>query len=317
VDTYTRAFGEVPGFVKSKCFAPRRVTFAMIPSLHKALDKGGYELLRDAQGVIQDECHRAGGDQALHLLSLCTNATRWYGLSATPYDRADGTGFLVEGAFGPELCEVTQDDLIDAGRTVPAEVRVVPYYHPPYGFNDRTQWKTIQDRAITRNEARNSVLEEIGLVAAKPAIAFVSRKEHGHELTARLRERGMEVSYVDGTAPVCMRQDDANMLAKGRLDLIISTTVFAEGVNIPKLASVIICGGTKATTTIIQELGRGTRVTDGKDSFEVWDIADIGCGALEGQSNTRVRMYRKTGYPVHTVALEHGTVRVVRSRGKL
>ena len=90
-------------------------------------------------------------------------------------------------------------------------------------------------------------------------------------------------------------------LKAGVLDVCVSSAVFQDGVNVPNLASVVVATGYKSTIATLQRLGRGSRVTEDKTTFEVWDIADEGAFGSK-HTEARHKAYTREGYDVTFVA---------------
>jgi superfamily II DNA or RNA helicase len=78
------------------------------------------ELAR-AAGMMGDECHRFGMTSAWPLFDYLQAGWR-VGLSGTPLDRQDERNSLVVGLFGPVLCQVKIDRLMEEGHLAPGKV---------------------------------------------------------------------------------------------------------------------------------------------------------------------------------------------------
>ena len=75
--------------------------------------------------------------------------------------------------------------------------------------------------------------------------------------------------------------------AAGRYDVLICSVIFQEGEDVPDLRSVVIGSAGKSVIATLQRIGRGMRRASGKDEFEVFDVADLGCGCMSGPASHR------------------------------
>jgi superfamily II DNA or RNA helicase len=82
------------------------------------------------------------------------------------------------------------------------------------------------------------------------------------------------VHYIDGTVTGKDRElirKDAN---KGDDIIVASYAVFSTGVNLPAIENIIFAHPAKSAITIIQSIGRGLRLKEGKDKCTLYDISD-------------------------------------------
>lgn len=67
-------------------------------------------------------------------------------------------------------------------------------------------------------------------------------------------------------------RDSAKMkLSKGEINCIFTVDLFNEGVDIPEIDTVLFLRPTESLTVFIQQLGRGLRLSEGKDALTVLD----------------------------------------------
>jgi superfamily II DNA or RNA helicase len=75
-----------------------------------------------------------------------------------------------------------------------------------------------------------------------------------------------------------VRRAATERLVRCDIDVLLVNVIFQEGVDIPDLKSVVIATGGASPIASLQRIGRGMRATKTKSTFEVWEIADAGCG---------------------------------------
>jgi superfamily II DNA or RNA helicase len=294
VDEFKEALDEKVGYITSRGFKPAKTTVITLPQARAKWDRVR-PILEEADGVVADEAHVMACMTGLSVMKACKNAFYRIGLSATPLDRSDEASIHVVGLFGPIGYEVPTKLLIERGYIADTEVNflrhdhLVPrhYAQPDEAYRDR----------IVMNQARNALILKAVQVARKPAMLFLLREEHVMGFHKKLTAMGYKTAFV--TQRVGTRERDRIRKAAndGDLDVIVAGNVFSTGVNIPNLRSVIVGTGYKSTIAALQRLGRGGRVTEDKDTFEFWDIADYG---EFGQRHTAARSaaYRREGYKI-------------------
>jgi superfamily II DNA or RNA helicase len=92
--------------------------------------------------------------------------------------------------------------------------------------------------------------------------------------------------------------DAARALGAGELDVVIASTVWNEGLDIPNLESVVIAGAGKSTIAAIQRSGRGGRTTSSKKTYELWDLWDTGNWMLYRWSQARREAYEREAHEI-------------------
>jgi superfamily II DNA or RNA helicase len=129
---------------------------------------------------------------------------------------------------------------------------------------------------IIESSVRNRALIAIARKARKPALLFVRNIKHGRWLEAALREAKLRTLFVWGKHSQDQRSFVLKQLVAGDLDVVVCNKIFVTGTDIPELAAVINGAGGASEIEVLQRLGRGTRITETKTTFELWDIADQG-----------------------------------------
>lgn len=86
--------------------------------------KASPSIMERGMGLIVDECH--GAAAATRAEVLAKSKARWrVGLSATPFDRADGKNTVIAGLFGPIVYEIKLSTLEKLGRVARGKVTVL------------------------------------------------------------------------------------------------------------------------------------------------------------------------------------------------
>jgi superfamily II DNA or RNA helicase len=292
---YEAALAEKPGVIKQGCFKPKKVTILTFSQARSKWDQV-LPILEKANGIIVDEVHTGSAESHLKAIRACKNAYYRIGFSATPLDRSDEKSILAIGEFGPIAYEISTTELMDLGYVAKPKIKFVSFLHADDGKAARySEPAALYRHCIVKNNSRNELLAQVALKASKPSILFVLRNEHVNMVHERLSSVGVSAAAVDQRTHPERRQEIISKTRKGEYDVIVASSVFNDGVNIPELASVIVATGYKSTIATLQRLGRGARITEGKTEFEVWDIGDTGAFGSK-HTQARDKAYQREGY---------------------
>ena len=280
------------------------LTCATIQTLHAALkrrDPRFRELVDSVEGVIVDECHVAPAASFYATIQALHGARYRVGLSGTPLDRGDNRSLMAIAAIGPMSYSVTARELIDVGVLAEPQIEVIPVYQKA-SAQSRGDWHRTYRELIAESQHRNGAVIACMKHALDrgetPGMVFVRRTAHGRDLAKMARASGLNVEFVDGSKNTHQREKAVSDLSTGRLDFVVASKVFVEGVNVPEMRTVINAAGGKSVIEALQQVGRGTRVTKTKRQFRVYEIGDKGDYTLHDHAQERLRAYRREGYPM-------------------
>jgi superfamily II DNA or RNA helicase len=253
-----------------------------------------------ANGVVAHNCHGAPATTVFRITMEAENAAYRVGLSGTPLNRSDQRSLLTIGALGPIIHEVKPELLIEQGYLSRPIIRMQPIIVA----SRRLTYAGVYNDCIVRNQKRNNMLVDMMLRAQKPCLTFIQKIDHGRELTSRARSRGLRVEFVWGNRGTAQRDAAIRRLVRNDIDVIVASSVFYQGIDIPELRSVVVGTAGKAAIATLQRIGRGMRVTDDKHTFEVWDILDMGHRNIEDHARRRKHAYEHEGYVVDVESTE-------------
>lgn len=230
-------------------------------------------MARNAKLVILDEAQFAAAESIKLILQNSKSAAHRFGFSGTPW-RSDGDDILLEAAFGPEICDLKSTELVELGYLVPAHFifKTIPKPKKPIKKN----WKSVKSDYIVNNEERNRILIEEVLKLLdhdrKPLLLF---KEHKHgEILRKMIPPGVNYRYVTGKLSSDERTQIREDFQAGKVDLILASTVYDQGVNLPALDALVLADGGKSTNIALQRIGRVIRNHPGKKNALVIDTFD-------------------------------------------
>ncbi len=238
--------------------------------------------------VILDEAHHVPSHTVKRIMSEAGdgNALR-IGLSATPW-RNDGRDLEVEGYVGPIVePRVTSTFLIQHGYAVPVTIHLIRTGHWDCGGGSYASVR----KCLSRSTDRNNLILDIVRNAEKPTLVLTTLIEHAEALHKLIKQVIPETEVVTGVVKGDVRAQVFNRIKTGETKVLVATTLADEGLDLPPLRSLVLTLGGKSKTRTLQRVGRVTRVWQGKDHAEVYDLWDK-VQFFNEQGEARVRLYR-------------------------
>lgn len=249
------------------------IIVATIQSLHSRLNDPRTSknlkkwLSKICKLVIIDECQSINDKQWKEVLNECKAPYR-IALSATP-KRTDGASLLINAQTGDRIFMTTAEEQIKTGRLCDLDIKYHRFNHGLHNEKDKdvvyadayTEW-------IVNNEKRNKfIAEKVKELVdeGRLTLLLINRIEHGYVLMEELKKVGLDeidIRFVYGETKDKIRQKAISEFRKGAFKVLIGSTIFDAGVNIPAIAGVVIAGAGNSEITLIQKIGRGARNVD-------------------------------------------------------
>lgn len=300
------ACGFPAGVVGDGIWQPRKgINVAMVQTLASMLRskderqrKKAQSLLDQMEVLIGEEAHESGGDGYFIVANHCRNAHYRIALTATPFMKDDEEANMrLQAVFGSVGIEVSEKTLID--RNILAK----PYFKyadskKPEGLAYRAGWQDAVNVGIVHNKYRNMVnvyeaarMRDLGL----PVISLIQREKHGHILREMMEKSGLRTAFLSGKSDQQERKEGLADLSKGNLDVLVGSTIFDVGVDVPSIGMVQLAGGTKDEVALRQRIGRALRAKKkGPNVAFVLDHNDVHNAHLKKHAFIRNHIVRST-----------------------
>jgi superfamily II DNA or RNA helicase len=301
-------------------------------------DKKLRRIVKEFQCIIGDECHRASSDTWYDIF-MNSGAKRRYGFSATPLKAEEIADLKLTGATGPLLYECEANALIDAGLaakpkivmvmadTVSGKViekktkrlaREAVYERAMVKWEKRRKGKMPQLETtkadqkevyrvayrlgIVENHAHNTaVLRAVQWLVdhKRKPLVLCRLKAHWEKLSELFEDAGLPFIAIWGASDKGDRDLAKSAYGSGRTKIVLATTIWDEGEDIPGVDSIVLAEGVRSMTNTLQRIGRGMR----RDSKDVWvvDIVPTCHSMLTNQAASRADTYEAEGYEVQLV----------------
>jgi superfamily II DNA or RNA helicase/HKD family nuclease len=261
--------------------------------------------------VVVDEFHHASAPTYRELLGRLAPAVL-LGLTATP-ERSDG--FNVAQYFGNHVsAEVRLPDAINRRLLVPFQYFGIT---DPVSLKD-VQWqrggyavRELEAKYITGGDMRaHLIADKFRATVSDPmrarALAFCVGVEHARYMADRFTAFGIPSIAVTGETDDATRSRVPEMLRRHEVVIVCTVDLFNEGVDIPEIDTVLFLRPTESLTLFLQQLGRGLRLSDGKECLTVLDFVgeahrkfrfDRRFAAMVGIAPARVKAELEAEFP--------------------
>jgi superfamily II DNA or RNA helicase len=223
--------------------------------------------------AIFDECHHLAAETFFICAQACTGAEYLFAMSATPW-RDDNADLLIEAGSGKVIYALSLSDVVEMGYLLPAEIHIHDYQPlPPMDLSDvyAEQYKI----CITENEGRNEKIAEVAAMehAQGHSILILCRElAHIDRLSKGLHGKGIPHDTVHAR-----KKDRDRVLERfrqGQCRVLIGSTIFDEGVDIPAVDVVVMAGAGRSRVKAYQRIGRALRPYPGKTKAIIHDFRD-------------------------------------------
>ncbi len=251
-----------------------RHVFASIQSLHETrlvdFDPSFYDV------VIVNEFHHAAAPTYDRLLQH-VRPRYLLGLTATP-ERADGEP-ITHWFEDRMAAELRLWHALDQQLLCPFQ-----YFGIADGTDLRsTGWQAGRyvaadlDRVFTGNNARvRKILQAVVDTVENPremrALGFCVSISHAEFMAREFERHGIPAAALTANSDEQTRTNVLGRLRRREINVVFAVDIFNEGVDAPEVDTVLFLRPTESATVFLQQLGRGLRLSEGKECLTAIDF---------------------------------------------
>ena len=227
----------------------------------------------DFDYLIIDEAHHASADTYQKVLAYFEPKFT-LGLTATP-ERADDKNIL--DIFKNTAHKLDIQTAVEIGELVPVRcIRI----HTNIDLT-KVRFNSVQYN-IRDLESKIFVPERNTLIAdtfmeycsEKRTVIFCASVKHAEQIAQLIRERGANALAVSGSMKASDRKEYLAKFQKGEIKALCACDLLNEGWDCPETEVLFMARPTMSKVLYTQQLGRGMRLADGKESLIVFDFVD-------------------------------------------
>jgi superfamily II DNA or RNA helicase len=248
------------------------------------------EMLQTTKLHIFDESHVVTTDTIKSIFSKI-DPEHIYGFSGTPF-RDDGSELLINSILGEQIIDVPASRLIAAGHLAQPIIKFVKVPKTYIG-SGTSSYQTVYKEYITENIIRNKLIVENTkelLTKKYQVLVLFKHLQHGKNLRELFDEEDIDYEYLSGSDSLETRLEVKENLLTKKSNLVLASSIFDIGVDIPSLSALVLCGSGRSSLRCIQRIGRIIRKYQGKKYAAVVDFYDD-VRYLKGHSKIRHKIY--------------------------
>ncbi|SIQ89997.1 DEAD/DEAH box helicase [Pontibacter lucknowensis] len=228
--------------------------------------------------IIIDEAHHSQAETYRIIFELF-DPNILLGLTATP-ERMDGRSLLPD--FNNKIAaEIRLADALTLKLLSPFQyfcisdeksvnLKNVRWEAGRYNTTDLTAVLSTKQRAALILDAVEHYLTD---PFESKTLGFCSSKAHAQFMSDAFNAAGYRaISLVSGNGNDTERATIRQRLIKGEVNFVFVVDIFNEGVDIPEIDTVLFLRPTESLTVFLQQLGRGLRISEGKECLTVLDF---------------------------------------------
>ena len=262
------------GFTKPDGTRPK-IAVASIQTLSQRLRQAPKDAFKI---VVVDEAHHATSDSYRKVLD---HFDAWLlGVTATPdrSDRAPLGDVFSTVAFAYDVRQAIADGWLCPIRSFLVQTRAdFSHARKVAGELATRDVEDVLTRELHLAEIVTPILRERG---DRPAIVFAASVAHAHALCRVFNEQTGEPEFaaaLDGTSPYDVRAPVLDRFKRGEVKVLVNCSLFTEGFDVPQIALVAIARPVLSRSFYAQMVGRGTRLSEGKQDLLVLDFVPVNC----------------------------------------
>jgi len=222
--------------------------------------------------VVVDEFHHAAAKSYRKLISQ-VKPDFLLGLTATPFrgDKQD----VIELCKGNIIVYFELRTGIDNGILTPyhyygcfddVDYSQLKYFASGYTVNDLNKALIIPERDEAIIKKWRTMAED------SPTLAFCCSHQHAKRMASSFKAAGISAVEYLGTTSMEKRAELVEKLQYGQIKILCAVDVLNEGVDIPFIECLLFLRPTESKRIFFQQLGRGLRLSPGKDKVVVLDF---------------------------------------------
>lgn len=318
IDTFETGLGVSIGRIGDGVVDIQPVTVGMIQTISRLFDPKSkkdkeewtdvddpasvVQYVKSVRCVIVDEGHHVSQGQYETVLSHCDNSYYRFALSATPF-RSDQADIVLEAYTAKKFVDISASFLITQGYLAAPTIYMCEFHHKRQPTD--IKYPQLYKQEIVTNSSRNQYIVDLAKKALgnnKTVLIAVTHIEHGELLEALCKSIEKTSIFVQGETDSKSRQKVLADLNERKVKLVISTSVFGEGIDVPNLDVLINAKAAESAVDSLQLAGRALRITPQKTKATIIDILDVGCRYFEKHAKSRIETYQiEPLYKLHIV----------------
>lgn len=227
-----------------------------------------------ANNVLVSNCHHVSANSFQEVLNCFDNASIRIGLTGT-IDKSNPINEMkLYSCVGPVLKKISNNYLIKKGVSAKPICLMFKIDNPDLSS---LEYQDAYTEGIVKNTFRHSIIYDIcdkETQDENKVLILVERLDHGQILEEVLANLGKRVYFTNGQLNTSERESLLDKLKNGELDILISSNILDEGVDVSGINAIIYARGMKSMRKLLQGIGRGLRLKADRSNLRFYDFID-------------------------------------------
>jgi superfamily II DNA or RNA helicase len=283
----------------------------IVVSTFQSIYKMPVEWYEQFGAIIGDEGHKIKSSTISSIFMNSTKCRFKIACTGTLHDMKCHLKQMI-GLTGDVVEVADAKDLIAEGQLVPLKVSgiILTYDKEVAKAMKKADYET-EIKYIVTNTKRNKFIANLALKCKGTTLLLYRFIDlQGDPLYKMLCERtDRTVHFIDADVDRETREEIRQSANKSDDDIIVgSYGCMSTGINLPAIENIIFCHPVKSKITVLQSIGRGLRLKEGKTHCNLYDITDN--MTYNRKQNTtfshfseRVGMYGSEGHSVKLITI--------------
>lgn len=220
--------------------------------------------------ILIDECHQAV-QQQITICRLLSDNCKVIGFSATPFVK-EMKKLYSDFIYTKDIESLIQENYLCEPRCYRISTNT-----------DISGVKTVggefvqsELEKVVNNQDRNLVVVKSYLEKCKgrKVICFTSGIDHSNNLAECFKINGVRAKSLDSTLDSTERNKILEEFRNGDIDVICNVNILTTGFDEPSTSCILLASPTNSKVKFIQMIGRGLRLSEGKEDCLIIDIVD-------------------------------------------
>lgn len=281
------------------------VTISIVTTLYKRLKTPEFkDLVSHTIGFVADECHHSSSTSWYEVFNNMPNALIRIGLTGTVDKKNPVNEMRLYSCTGEIINKISNEYLIEQGFSAKPICILFTVTTPEL---EKEPYTDAYNLGIVESEERLDYITQIcekETNSGNTVLILVEHLEHGTIIKEELEKINKRVFFTNGTLTSDIRQELLDNLKSGKIDVLISTSILDEGVDVSNINAVIYARGMKSSRKLLQGIGRGLRKKSDGSKLRFYDFIDDMNTQLLTHSMNRYQVLKQENFVIKSLKIE-------------
>ena len=257
-----------------------------------------------ADNILVSNCHHSSSTSWYEVFNNMPNALIRIGLTGTVDKKNPVNEMRLYSCTGEIINRISNEYLIEQGFSAKPICILFTVTTPEL---EKEPYADAYNLGIVESEERLDYITQIcekETESGNTVLILVEHLEHGTIIKEELEKINKRVFFTNGTLTSDTRQELLDNLKSGKIDVLISTSILDEGVDVSNINAVIYARGMKSSRKLLQGIGRGLRKKVDGSKLRFYDFIDDMSTQLLTHSMNRYQVLKQENFVIKSLKIE-------------